>query len=237
MLPELKEGLHFVTRHHHLKWIAACTGTANFFGQIVFAIGILFMQRTLHMGSFWVGFVFAGFGIGSIVGALTATRYQRFVGGVGRAIWTASVLFSLGGLTFPLAQHSYAVPLLFAGSLVIGFGGMVYNIGQVSYRQAICPERLQGRMNATMRWIVWGTMPLGGLLGGALGQWTTLRTALWVGAIGGLVSFLPVLLTSVRKIKEIPSQIEEPLPMQADAAGGLVEPTTSPLAGAAPADA
>jgi MFS family permease len=236
MWPELKEGLHFVTRHPHLKWIAVCTGTANFFGQIAFAIGLLFMQRTLHLSSFWVGFVFAGFGIGAIAGALTASRYQAFIGGVGRAIWTSSVMFSVSTLAFPLAQRSYAVPLLLAGTIVMGFGGMVYNIAQVSYRQAICPERLQGRMNATMRWIVWGTMPLGGLLGGALGQWTTLRTALWVGAIGGLVSFLPVLLSSVRSIKEIPTPEETLLPMEADAAGGIVEPTTSPLAGAAPAD-
>jgi hypothetical protein len=90
-------------------------------------------------------------------------------------------------------------------------------------------------MNATMRWIVWGTIPLGGLLGGVLGQWTTLRTALWVGAIGSLVSFLPVLLTSVREIKEIPAPVDEPTMMEADGAGGLVEPTT-PLAGAAAAD-
>jgi MFS family permease len=237
MWPELKEGLHFVTRHRHLKWIAVCTGSGNFFGQIVFAMGLLFMQRTLHLSSFWVGFVFAGFGIGSIIGAMTATRYQRLVGGVGRVIWTSSVMFSVGSLAFPLAQRSYAVPLLFAGSAVIGFGGMAYNIAQISYRQAICPERLQGRMNATMRWIVWGTMPLGGLLGGALGEWTSLRTALWVGAIGGAFAFLPVLLSSVRAIKEIPQPVDEPLPTHAEADGGLVEPTTSPLVGAAPADA
>jgi MFS family permease len=235
MWPELKEGLRFVTDHPHLKWIAVCTGTSNFFGQIAFAIGLLFMQRTLHLGSFWVGFIFAGFGIGSIIGAVMSTRYQRLVGGIGRAIWTSSVCYSIASLAFPLAHRGYAVPLLFAATLVIGFGGMVYNIAQVSYRQAICPPQLQGRMNATMRWIVWGTIPLGGLLGGVLGQWTTLRTALWVGAIGSLVSFLPVLLTSVREIKEIPAPVDEPTMMEADGAGGLVEPTT-PLAGAAAAD-
>jgi MFS family permease len=235
MWPELKEGVRFVTHHRHLRWIAACTGTANFFGQILFAMGILFMQRTLHLGSGWVGFVFAGFGIGSIAGALTAARYQRAVGGVGRAIWTSSVLFSAGALAFPLAHEGYAVPLLFAGTLVIGFGGMVYNIAQVSYRQAICPERLQGRMNATMRWIVWGTIPLGGLLGGVVAEATSLRTALWVGAVGGVVSFLPVLLSSVRTIKEIPMPEAEVRLMDADASGGLVEPT-SHLAGATTAD-
>jgi MFS family permease len=167
---------------------------------------------------------------------VTSARYQRGVGGIGRAIWTSSLFFSVASIAFPLAHRGYAVPLLFAATLVMGFGGMVYNIAQVSYRQAICPPRLQGRMNATMRWIVWGTIPLGALLGGALGQWTTLRTALWVGAIGSIVAFLPVVLTSVREIKEIPAPVDEPTMMEADGAGGLVEPTT-PLAGAAAADA
>jgi MFS family permease len=237
MLPELKEGVRYVLHHPHLKWIAMCTGTANFFGQIAFAIGVLFMQRTLHLGSFWVGFSFAGFGIGSIAGAVTAARFQDLVGGVGRAIWISSVMFGAGGIALPLAHRGYAVPLIFGGALVIGYGGMTYNIAQVSYRQAITPERIQGRMNATMRWIVWGAIPLGGLLGGALGQWTSLRTALWVGAIGGTLAFLPVLLSSVRTIKEIPMIQADVRPLDPAAEGGVVEPTTSPLAGPAPADA
>src|SRR3954451_16555473 len=57
MWPELKEGLRFVTHHPHLRWIAVCTGTANFFGTIAFAIGLLFMQRSLSLTGFWVGFI------------------------------------------------------------------------------------------------------------------------------------------------------------------------------------
>ena len=53
----------------------------------------------------------------------------------------------------------------------LGSASPIYNITQVSFRQAICPERIQGRMNAVIRFIVWGTMPLGSLLGGALGTW------------------------------------------------------------------
>lgn len=43
-------------------------------------------------------------------------------------------------------------------------------------------------MNATMRFVVWGTLPLGSLLGGALGANLGLRGALWVAAIGTLGS-------------------------------------------------
>jgi hypothetical protein len=88
---------------------------------------------------------------------------------------------------------------------------------------------MQGRMNASMRWIVWGTMPLGSLLGGALATVTTLRTALWVGAVGGAFTFLPVFLTSVRTIKEMPKPVPEPTPAEATATGGILEPTAPPL--------
>ena len=56
-----------------------------------------------------------------------------------------------------------------SASPAFSFSAVVYNVAQVSYRQAICPPRLLGRMNAAVRWVVWGTLPLGGLLGGALG--------------------------------------------------------------------
>jgi MFS family permease len=210
MLPELKEGLLYVVRHAHLKWIAVCTGTSNFFNNVAFAIGLLYMQRVLHLSSFWAGLVFAGFGVGALAGALGTTRFQKAVG-VGRAIWMPSILFSAAGFAFPLAPHgNLAVPVLLGATVVFGLSGMSYNITQVSYRQAITPERLQGRMNASMRWIVWGTLPLGALLGGAIASTTSMRTALWVGAIGGAFSFLPVLLSSVRSIVEMPEPEPEP---------------------------
>jgi MFS family permease len=230
MLPELKEGLAYVVRHPYLKWIAVCTGSSNFFGGgMLFSIALLYMARVLHISSFWAGAIFACFGIGALLGALTTPRFQQTVG-VGPAIWIPSVMFAVAGLAWPLAPKSAPVPLLIASTLVTGYSTMSYNITQVSLRQAITPERLQGRMNATMRWIVWGTMPLGSLLGGALATAFSMLFTLWVAAIGGLFTFLPVLLTSVRTIKEMPEPVTEPTPAEADAAGGIVEPTTHPLA-------
>ena len=71
-------------------------------------------------------------------------------------------------LLIPFAPHSFPLPFLVAAIVIGGFGGVVYNITQVSLRQAITPERLQGRMNAVMRFLVWGALPLGSLVGGAL---------------------------------------------------------------------
>jgi MFS family permease len=223
MLPELKEGLAFVVRHPYLRPIAACTGSANFFGQLLFAVALLYFVRTLHLSSFEAGVVFGSFGAGSIVGAIATNGIQRRIG-VGPAIVGNAVLFSVAGLAYPLAPESFPLPALIAGGIALGFGGVAYNITQVSLRQAITPERLQGRMNATMRWIVWGTIPLGTLCGGLIASQWGLRTSLWVGAIGSLFTFLPPLLSPVWRIREMPEPVTEPTPAQAEMAGGVVEP-------------
>ena len=94
-----------------------------------------------------------------------------------------------------------------------GFTVVVYNIVQVSYRQAICPPRLQGRMNSVMRFIVWGTIPIGTLLGGALGSTIGLRETIVVGAIGGGLSVLWIVLSPQRHLREMPEPlVDEPMP-------------------------
>src|SRR5579872_614596 len=234
MWPQVKEGLHWVVRHRWLRAIAACTGTANLFGSVFFAVLLVYAVRTLHFSAFEIGAMFAVGSAGSIAGALGANRLQKTLG-VGPAILLGTVAFSWTSLAYPLAPHSAALPIFMVAQAISGFGGVSYNITQVSLRQAITPERLQGRMNAAMRWIVWGTIPLGALLGGSLGQWVGLRTALWVGAIGSLAAFLPIALSSVRRIREMPSPVDEPTPAQAELEGGLVE--GAPLPGPAAADA
>jgi predicted MFS family arabinose efflux permease len=224
MWPELKEGLAYVVRHPYLRPIAACTGSSNFFGMISFTIFLLYAVRVLHMSSFTVGLVFALFGVGAIFGSLAANRVQSAIG-VGPAILGPAVVFSLTAFAFPLAPKSFPVPVLALGTLLFGYAGVAYNITQVSLRQAITPERLLGRMNASMRWIVWGTIPLGQLAGGAIASAATLRTALWVGAIGSAFTFLPILLSPVRGIREMPAPVTEPTAAQAELAGGIVEPT------------
>jgi MFS family permease len=237
MWPQVKEGLHWVVGNRILRSIAACTGTSNFFGQIMFAILVLYAGRSLHMSSVEVGAVFAIGSVGSIVGALVANRIQQRIG-VGPSIISYAVVFSCAGILFPVAPRSAALPLFCVGFALFGFGSVAYNITQVSLRQAITPERLQGRMNAAMRWIVWGTIPLGTLAGGAIGQTIGLHFALWVSAIGGLPVFLTVLLSPLRSMREMPAAATDvpiPTPAQAELEGGLVE--GAPLPGPASADA
>ena len=113
-------------------------------------------------------------------------------------------MFGLATLPLPFVSGPLAFPAI-AAMFFVGFvGNLFYNINQVSYRQAIVPLRLQGRLNATMRTIVWGTLPLGALTGGFLGEAIGLRPAIIVGLIGGAFGFVFVLFSPVRNVKEMP---------------------------------
>jgi MFS family permease len=234
MWPQVKEGLAWVVRNRNLRAIAGCTGTSNFCSSLMFAILILYMVRNLHLTSFPASSVFTVGASGAIVGALLANRLGSRLG-VGNAIVLMAVIFSFAGIAYPLAPTSFPLPVLMAGTVLFFFSAVAYNILQVSYRQAITPERLQGRMNAAMRWIVWGTIPLGTLAGGGIAQVTTLHTALWVGALLGTPTFLWVLLSPLRSVREMPGPVDEPTPGEAELEGGVLEP--GPLPGPASADA
>jgi MFS family permease len=237
MWPQVKEGLNWVARHPWLRSIAMCTGTSNFFSTLSNAILILYMARALELSKFEIAIVFVASPLGSIVAGLVTNRVNRRIG-VGPTILATISVSSVAGLCYPLAPQSFPMPLLMAGGAMFGFGAVSYNITQVSLRQAITPERLQGRMNAAMRWIVWGTIPLGTLLGGALATWFSLRTALWVGGIGNMLAILPIAFSSVLKVREMPEPVQEPTQAQAEFDGGLIEPHPLPNPGApAAADA
>ena len=94
------------------------------------------------------------------------------------------------------------------GSFVTALTVVTYNVNQVSLRQAIVPLRLQGRMNASMRWIVWGTLPAGSIVGGILGALLGLRPAIGIAVLGVSLAFLWVLLSPVRSLKIVPEPLE-----------------------------
>jgi MFS family permease len=206
---ELKEGLRFVLGNPNLRAQAGCTATSNFFSNVSFAIIIVFLVRELGLSAGVIGLTLSLGSVGSLIAAFTATRISgRF--GIGPTTIAVGLFWGPATLLVAVAPvGNEAIPFLVVSQLLLGFAIVVYNIVQVSYRQAICPPRLQGRMNSTMRFIVWGTIPLGGLVGGVLGSTIGLRETIVVGAIGTGLSFLWILLSPQRHLREMPAPIDD----------------------------
>ena len=203
MRQEAAEGLRYVLGHQYLRYIAACTGTMNLFGNLAGAILILYAIEDLGLTAGTIGIIFTVANVGVLVGALTAERWGRWIG-VGRTIVASAFLGSFPLVAVALAPQDNPVPWIIAGFFIGSAMVVIYNVTQVSFRQAITPERMQGRMNATMRFIVWGTIPIGAFVGGILGGTIGVHNTIWVGAIGSFLGFLPVLLSSVRTLERIP---------------------------------
>jgi MFS family permease len=214
MRAELGEGLRYVLGHRYLRWIAASTATFNFFGSIMFAIFLVYAVRVLELSPTALGFIFALANVGYLLGAVATSRISARIG-VGPTIVLGAAM-GAGSLLIPLAPKDSPIPYLIAAQAIISFGLPVYNVTQVSFRQAITPERLQGRMNSVMRFIVWGVMPLGSLIGGAVATEFGLRAAIWIGSVGVSLAFLPVLVSPVRSLRHVPEP-PEPSPGEGEA--------------------
>ena len=205
---EIAEGLRFVFANRSLVGIVGCTGTSNFGTGIVGAVSVLVLTRQLGASAGVVGTVLAAAGLGGVAGALVANRVSTLFGQA-RTIWLSILVTEPFLLLLPLAGHGWLLTLFAVGEGVSAFGAVVYNIAQVSFRQSICPARLQGRMNASIRFLVWGTIPLGALGGGALGTVIGIRPALWVGVVIAMLAPIPVLLSPLRKLRDLPSDVAE----------------------------
>ncbi|MBX6351151.1 MAG: MFS transporter [Clostridia bacterium] len=198
VLREIGEGLRTVTGNPVLRAIAGCTATSNFFASGIDALYVLYATSTLGLGPEAVGAVQSAFAVGAVAGAFASGPASRRFG-LGRTIAGSALLIGIGALALPLAGGPTwtVLAVLALGNAMTGFAIPVYNVNQVSLRQAITPDRLLGRMTASMRFIVWGTMPLGALAGGFLGTALGLRPAVAVLAFGVLLAFVWVRFSPV----------------------------------------
>lgn len=188
---DIGEGLTVLVGSPLLRSIAGCTATANFFGSASTAVFMLYVVHQVGLTPGLLGLVLAAGSAGALAGAAGASRIAGWLG-LGRTIWMSSAVGAVGALLVPLATRplSWGIPVLVVAYLLQSVGATIYNVNQVSLRQAITPGRLLGRMNASMRFIVWGVMPLGSLLGGAAGTVLGLRPTLAIMAV--LAAFAPL---------------------------------------------
>jgi MFS family permease len=224
---DLREGLAVVLKDTRLRSIAGSTATSNFFSSSLFAILLLYLYRELGFAPVLIGLIFTVGSTGALVGVVVSSKLASRVG-VGPVIIGSALTSGLGTAAYFIVNKSFAITvfrtgplwllgavqldmnslILMVGSFVTALSVVVYNINQVSLRQAIVPLRLQGRMNASMRWIVWGTLPAGSLAGGILGAVLGLRPAIGLAVVGGSLAFLWVLLSPVRSLKRVPEPLE-----------------------------
>jgi MFS family permease len=203
-LKEISEGLRFVLAEPTLRKIMACTASWNLFGSMVTAIDLVFLVRDLHVKPAYTGLLFAVGSIGGIVGGILVGPLSRKVGSA-RVIWLSPLILGACGLLIPLARPGWRVALFAVGSFGIAFLMVVYGTAQLSYRQAICRPELLGRMNAAVRWVIWGILPLGAFLAGALGTAVGVRNTLWIAVIGEWASAAWVVFSPLRDMRDMPS--------------------------------
>ncbi|MGW6929020.1 MFS transporter [Lentzea sp. NPDC054927] len=199
---QIAEGMRFVLRHPALRAVTFCSATLILSSSLAGAVVLLFLTRELHLSPAGAGAVLAVGGVAGVLGALTSGRVGRVVG-TARLTWVVAVVTWPFGFLLPLADG----PVLFAvGWALLGYGGVVYNVGQVSLRQSLCPKALLSRMNASVRFLTWGAMPAGGVLGGVLGQWLGLTAALAVAAAGMVLAPLWLIFSPVVGLRDIPEE-------------------------------
>ena len=202
VLGEIWEGFRTVWHAPTLRALALSSSMVNLAGYLFLSIYVLYMTRSLGLGAEAVGLVFAAGGVGALLGSLTAGP-ARDRWGVGPVLVGSQILFGVMGMLVPLAVlfPRYALPLVVAAELLQWVMVLVYNINAVSLRQAVTPDWLLGRVNGTMRFLIWGSRPLGSLAGGYLGSRIGLPETLVVGAFGMLLAFVPLLFSPIPRLQ------------------------------------
>jgi MFS family permease len=204
---EIVEGVRYVFGHAVLRPSMAFVAISNFFGNVFWTIFIVYAVRRLDWSPGTIGLALTLGNVGFLAGAMLAPRISARLG-VGPTMIGSGMLGGWPLLLVPFAPEAYSVLLVVAAVAVQGFGVVVFNVAAISLFQAITPDRLLGRMNASRRFVVWGVIPLGQLTSGGLAAWIGLRPTLLVGAVGTAVAFLPLAFSPVRSLRDVPDEEE-----------------------------
>jgi predicted MFS family arabinose efflux permease len=211
-LEQIREGIRLVVSTPVLAALVRGGSVHNFFSRMIDALFVLFATRALGLDAATIGFVFAAAGPGSFAGSILASRVSKRLG-VGSTIVAGQALTGITRLLIPAALIAgspvgHAV-ILGLSMFLLGLARSVFNITQVSLRVAITPDRMHGRLNATMRFVMWAVTPAGALAGGLLASTTLgLEGTLTIAGIGVLAATLLFLAPGLRTIGAMPTSVE-----------------------------
>jgi MFS family permease len=213
---EIREGLRLVVRHPLLRPIGLTGALQSLFQSIHLAISVVFMVRVLHLDPAGIGLLSSTTLLGAVLGAYAAGGLARRLGQA-RLMRIAALTYGGAFLLYPLTQFGWWLASWAVAGFMTSAGVVVLNVVTVSFQQRVCPRQLLGRMNATMKFLSWGTIPIGSILGGALAAMAGLRGTLWIAAAGVLVSAVPLLASPLRGLRDLPGH-EPAAPSTSDAA-------------------
>jgi len=184
---EAVEGLRWVYHHPTLRAFSLTAHAWWLCNAVARAVLIPFALRTLGLSAFGLGLALAAAGVGGLLGSLAAVRLgMRF--GVGRVVISCEAATALAWALVALSADVRAGWLVFgAGQFLLGLSMGAQSANEMGYRQIVTPDRLQGRMNATMRSINRAMVVVGAPLGGLLGDRLGYPNMLWIAAVGFLV--------------------------------------------------
>jgi MFS family permease len=205
---ELREGVAYLWRQPILRANLFSAGLANFSYGIVWALVLVYAVRVLDLGAATIGIVLAAGQAVGIVGAAVAPRIARRIG-IGPTLIGAMALPGPAILLIAFAGRSTAIPFLAAGWALWSLAALVTGVTGVSIRQALVPQRLQGRVAGATRSVIFGVAPVGALVGGTIATTAGYRTAFLVAAVTGFATFVPLFLSPARRLRELPREPEE----------------------------
>lgn len=200
---EVGEGVRFVVRHPILRAVVVSGALANLSIVLVMTMLPVVFLRELGIGPAVLGLWLAAGGVGALLGSLLARRLaDRF--GAGRVLWLAGLAVAPLGFGVPLAT----APTIWVAAgawLVVTTKIGIDNVLKVSFRQRVTPDHLLGRMNATFRFLLTGALAVGAAAAGLLGELAGPRAALWAGAAGLALVWVPIAASPLRRMRELPT--------------------------------
>lgn len=200
---DLRAGMRAVFGHPHVRPVVIALVVWSIAGGFFTALYTLFCLRTLGLSELTFGIIVAIGGVGSLVGAVISRRLVAWIG-LGPTLIASAVISLAGALLIPLASGPTTTVLLFLGAhqLISDCFSVAFVIQAVTLRQTVLPRELLGRANAAVHVVTAGLVPVTALVAGALAELTTIRTAVWVGVLVGLVA--PIFLLPLRKVTSMP---------------------------------
>jgi hypothetical protein len=200
---QITQGARFIAADPYLRPLTVYGAAANLAYTGSTALLVVFLVRVAGFGAAAVGVLLAAGSIGGVLGAVIARRLACWLG-TARALLLSVLTAGVFSLLIPLTGTGPRAACYVAGSAVASAGIAVGNIISGSFRQAYCPPSMLGRVTAGMRFLAFGSIPLGALLAGCLATALGTRNALWVILAGYALSGALLLTPAMVSPRDLP---------------------------------